>query len=105
MRWKRRRVLYLRECEAFARHVIEQHGKHIFVKSLLDEAPGLNLSEKLASLIHGDQEAVYQNLTRSTRHKLRRIREQTIVRALRWQRKRYPSMANDFVSRKVRKET
>lgn len=88
MRWKRRRALYQMECEAFARHLLEQHNRHIFEQSLLDEAPGKDLREKLTFLMHGNQDVVYRNLTRSTRHKLRRIREQTIVRALRWQRRR-----------------
>ncbi len=93
MQWKRRRLLYQKECQAYARHILEQHAKHIFDKSLLDEAPGNSLREKLAFLMHSKQDHIYAHLSHSTRYKMRSLREQTITKALQWQRKHYSTMA------------
>jgi hypothetical protein len=96
MRWKHRRVLYQAEVWAYVRHLLEQHGRHIFEESLLDEAPGGNVREKLTFLLHSEQDRIYVGLSRSILHRLRRIREQEIARGLRWQRKHYPGMGREL---------
>lgn len=96
MRWKQRRLLYQKECQAYARHIVEQHTQHIFDQSLIDEAPGKNLREKLVLLMHFEQDHVHARLSSKCRRRMSILREHAIAQALRWQRKHYPTMTNDF---------
>lgn len=81
MRWKHERQRYRATAEAYVQHLIEQHERHIFATSCIDEAPGVTLREKLKFLL--DEEPVPPRMRRSVRHRRQRIRDDVLERTLR----------------------